>query len=188
VSASKADRHGPTRFRTYRSVHENRMDQFVAAGDFVHRHTLRYEARRGFIVIVGQIACSGEIVLTIEKALEVLDADADDVLDGGATDALVRTYVYSYNASIRGHQSFLRYDNTHSYTGHDDEHHKHELDWRTGAELPGSPSWVGRDRWPLLSEFIESVARWYWDHRDELPNPDGVAAIDDIAPRLFGPT
>ena len=184
-----SDRHGPTRFRTYRDVHENRTEDFVRAGDFVQRHTLRYVGIPGHIIIVGQVACLGNIVLTVEKYLEVLDGrvSGPEVLDGD-DDAEVQTIIYAYNASVRGHGNLLRYDNTHRWRGHADDHHRHRMDWRNNSrELPGSPEWVGYDRWPHLGDFMQEARDWYWEHRDELPDRDGVPDIEECVPRLGVP-
>jgi hypothetical protein len=38
--------------------------------------------------------------------------------------------------------------------------------------------WVGPDGWPTLGKFMEEVERWYWTHREKLPNPDEYGEID----------
>jgi hypothetical protein len=161
------------------------MHQFVQQGSFVQHHTLRYVAVPGSVIIVGEIACLGNIVISVEKYLEVLDdRPATDVLDG-EDDAMVQTFLYSYNACVRGAANFLRYDNSHAWPGHADQHHKHRMDWRNnGRELPNSPGWVGRAGWPLLSTFIDEVAEWYWNNRPDLPSPDAVPDVYVCAPRL----
>jgi hypothetical protein len=100
------------------------------------------------------------------------------VIDDGTLDPLVQTVDYAYNASVRGVKSFLRNDNLHSFPGHRDAHHRHDFDWKTEKDLSNSPSWVGEESWPTLSEFIEEVEQWYWKHRDELPYPEKYSALE----------
>lgn len=162
-------KHSPTKFSTYYSVHEKRMDQFRSGG-FVGEDTLEFFSRgSGNLTIAGEISCLGDIVIRVEKNLAVID--------DGTADPQVQTVDYAYNASVRGAKSFLRHDNLHAYAGHKDSHHRHDLDWQDERDLPGSPSWVGAEGWPTLSEFIEEVQGWYWSHRDELPKPDRYAAL-----------
>jgi hypothetical protein len=145
------------------------MDQFRAGG-FMGDDTLlfNFEAS-GFLTIKGEISCRGNILIRVEKNLVVLE--------DGTPDPLVQTVDYAYNASVRGHGNILRHDNLHPYPGHQDEHHRHEFDWRTGQHVASSPSWVGTEGWPTLSEFIEEVERWYWEHKDELLEPEKLADL-----------
>lgn len=140
------------------------MDQIRARG-FVGTETLEFwEVGDNVLALTGEIACRGLIVVRVEKYL--------DVLEGEGWNAYVQTFEYSYNAHVRGLNNILRYDNTHIYPGHEDAHHKHEYDWRTGEELPGSPTWVGVNFWPTLGEVLEELEWWYWDNRNSLPQPD----------------
>lgn len=123
----------------------------------------------GLLTIQGEISCLGNIVIKVDKTLAILD--------DGTPDPPVQTILYAYNASVRGRDSFLRHDNAHTYPGHSDEHHRHDFDWKTGENLPGSPLWVGPGGWPTLSEFIEEVRDWFWKHRDELPGPDAYVEL-----------
>ncbi len=138
------------------------MEQFRASG-FVAEDSLALSSYAGVIRLKGEIACLGEIVVYVDKLIEERD-------DG--PDPLICTFKYTYNAWVRGHQSFMRVDNAHPHPGHQDEHHRHKMDWRTGEELPGSPAWVGVAGWPTLGEFLDDVQRWFWEHRGSLPNPD----------------
>lgn len=141
------------------------------SGDFVGEDTLEFISRgSGNLAIAGEISCLGDIVIRVEKNLTVID--------DGTADPLVQTVDYAYNASVRGANSFLRHDNLHSYPGHKGSHHRHDFDWRDEQDLPGSPSWVGIEGWPTLSEFIEEVQKWYWSNRDELPEPDTYGALE----------
>lgn len=167
------NRHGPNRFSSYEQTHETVINQFQGQG-FVDSNNLEFKSFfPDGILLSGKIACLGEILTTVEKFLEIVDAS------GG--DPYVQTVWYSYNVSVQGHGNLLRYDNQHPdylYPGHHDEHHKHCFDWRTGDEWPGSPSWIGVDNWPLLSEVIEEVQVWYWDKALILPHPDDYAKLN----------
>jgi hypothetical protein len=134
-------------------------------GTFVFEHNLEYQAVAGHIIICGQIACLGDIIITVDKLLAVLDPEAAPL------DARVETIVYAYNASVNGYSSFLRNDNCHPYHGHGDDHHRHRMSWKSGAELPGSPEWVGEEHWPHLSEFIDHVHKWYSETMLSCPPP-----------------
>jgi hypothetical protein len=146
------------------------MDGFRSSG-FVGEDSLEFDFwEAGLLTIKGEISCLGDIVISVNKTLEVQD--------DGMTDPPIQTFLYAYNAFVRGQNSFLRHDNTHRYPDHADEHHRHELDWRSGEELAGSPLWVGSDGWPTLGKFMEEVEGWYWKRRAELPNPESYGAID----------
>lgn len=144
------------------------MEQLRSSG-FVGADTLEFEAYAGHILLEGEIACLGEIVVSVWKHLSILD-DNDD--------PYVQTERYAYNAFVRGHGTFLRVDNSHAHHGHADAHHRHFGDWRTDDDLPGSPEWIGAERWPTLGAFIEEdVWKWYDAHREELPAPESFARI-----------
>ena len=82
-------KHSPARLSTYREIHESRMDGFATSG-FVGEHNLGFEFEgSGVLVIEGEISCLGDIVIRVEKYLDVLEEDTPD--------PLVRTYSYSYN-------------------------------------------------------------------------------------------
>ena len=145
------------------------MDGFASSG-FVREHTLEFVPQGSAVLgIVGEVSCRGDMMVRVEKYLDVLENDSPD--------PLVQTFSYSYNASVRGASNVLRYDNWHAHEGHPDEHHGHRMNWETGDELTGSPFWVGVTGWPTLSQFFEELERWYWEHREELPNPDGYGAL-----------
>ncbi len=152
----------------YTRAHDGHMGQWVAKG-FVASDTLVWTTYAGAITLKGELGCRGNIVIRVSKTLEVLDGEGQD--------ALVQTVEYSYNASVRGHGTFLRVDNAHVHPGHRDAHHLHREDWRTKAELPGSPEWIGVDGWPTLGGFIQMVDDWYWSNRSQLPEPDGEPTL-----------
>ncbi len=161
-------KHGPARLRTYRQVHDSRMEHFYSSG-FVCSDTLVWEAVPGALKLTGEIGCKGNLVIGVEKLLVVLDPDGDPE----DLNVEVQTVRYAYNAFVRGHGNLLRHDNIHAHPGHPDNHHRHEFDWKTDEELDGFPAWCGAGGWPTLGEFIDEVASWYWTHRAELPEPDG---------------
>lgn len=164
--------HGPNRFSNYLDIHNNIMEQYLRSEDFVLEDTLEVnpvpsQTEPGFLM-EGEIGCLGCIVITVEKFLTVVD--------GPEEDPMVQTEWYSYNVSVRGWSTVFRYDNQHPeylHPGHKDRHHKHEYDLETGEEAAGSPIWTGADRWPHLSEVMEEAREWYWNHRDDLPDPEG---------------
>jgi len=143
------------------------MEQLRASG-FVGPDDLSFvEVPGAGFFLVGEVACKGRIVVSVEKFLTLLE--------GEGVAAMVQTEWYSYNAFVRGWHNILRYDNQHPhelYPGHLDEHHRHTFDWQTGEERSDSPAWIGAEKWPTLSEAIREVQAWYWDHRQELPDPE----------------
>jgi len=153
--------HGPARLGTYLQVHENRLAQLRASG-FLGEDTLTITPRPGGgFAMRGELACTGGLVVAVHKRLVVLA--------GEGMAARVQTVRYSYNATVRGRGNVLRYDNVGEHGTHPDRHHRHDFDFRTDRELPGSPSWVGAAGWPTLGTFLEYVERWYIENRDELP-------------------
>lgn len=157
------------------------MDAILASA-FVAQHNLGYTAYPGHIIICGQMSCLGDIVITVEKLLAVLEGDPQEA----PLDTTVQTIMYSYNASVRGHNSFLRYDNCHRHRGHTDDHHRHIMDWKNEREAMGSPEWVGEDGWPHLSQFVDFVDDWYRENGSQLPAPQAIPALDEpYVPRLF---
>ena len=142
------------------------MSQLYAHG-FIQRDTLQWETTPPAMRLCGEIACLGNIVIGVQKILLVLDGQGDD--------ALVQTVYYAYNASVRGYGNIFRYDNNEHYSEHPDAHHRHDFNWRTGAQRNNSPRWTGE--WPTLGEFIEKVADWYQVNRDELPEPNAVPEL-----------
>jgi hypothetical protein len=154
-------RHGPNRFLSYKQIHDTCLRNFFDSG-FLLDQTLEWSALPGEIELSGQLLCLGGIVIGVRKVLEVVEDHE--------TDPLVQTVEYAYNAHLSGHGNFLRCDNSHAHPGHETDNHRHEWDYRTEEDLPGSPRCTGID-WPLLSEFIADVETWYWSHAEELPEP-----------------
>lgn len=151
------------------------MDDHLVRG-FVQRDSLGFEPLPGAsqIRLSGHIACRGRIAISVVKHIDIIgDGDAID------DNPRVVTCKYAYQAFVAGHGGFLRHDNSHPHDGHGDSHHYHEGDWATGAE--SDPVWCGVNGWPNLSEFINKVGRWYDEHCDELPDPEGAVSEEELA-------
>lgn len=174
----RTGRHSPNWLSSYQETHETVLNQFKSR-EFVESDDLvflpfsdEYGGEAG-ILLSGNIACLGEILIGVNKFIEILDLYE--------TDCKVQTRWYSYNVSIQGHGNLLRYDNQDPdydfRSGHQDEHHKHRFDWRLNEELPGSPFWMGEKDWPTLGQVLQEVQDWYWDNRADLRNPDSYATL-----------
>ncbi|NHC36888.1 hypothetical protein QH73_0019995 [Scytonema millei VB511283] len=165
-------KHQPNRFRSYQEIHSTVISQFKAR-DFIGAETLYFESIAYGISLAGEIACLGNIVVSVQKFIEILDGSGDN--------ALVQTKWYSYNVFIRGQYNIFRYDNQDDgflRPDHQDEHHKHIFDWKTGEELPNSPVWLGEDNWLTLGEVLQEVEDWYWQNREKLAKPDIYPELD----------
>jgi len=172
---AKPDRHGPNRFSSYQEIHRTVLDQFKSR-DFIGTETLEFTPFPNGFLLKGEISCLGEIVIAVEKFLDI-----HDLLPQPIDDFVVQTTWYSYNAFVRNHSNILRYDNQDGddlRPGHADAHHKHSFDWLTGKEEPGSPFWVGSEGWLTLGEVIQEVEDWYWANRKDLPHPDAYPNLN----------
>lgn len=139
-------------------------------GGFVGDDTLSFDPRaESEIVLAGEIACLGRIVVDVFKVLEVLE--------GEGADAMVQTLFYSYNVFLRGGNNILRYDNLHPRKDHPDDHHKHTYDWKTGEQLPDSPVWIGAEEWPTLGEVLREAQSWYYEHRERLEGAEEFPSL-----------
>ena len=127
---------------------------------FVLDDNLRLKPFAGFFRLYGEISCQGGIVIRVQKTFDAVQTDP--VL-------MIQTIQYSYTARVPEHGRIYQSDNAHAHHGHADPHHRHNVDWRNDAELAGSPEWVGRDRWPTLSEFIRFTEDWYRANDKALP-------------------
>lgn len=150
-SARQGDPHGWNSIENYRIVHESHLDRF--RDYFIDSDDLEYTFPRPAIFeIVGRIHCRHGLFIDVDKTLEFNDRHQ------------VRNIAYSYHAGVAGAQdrAIFRYDNAHRYAreGHEDEHHKHRFDSATWQEIE-PPVWVGRERWPHLSNVIEELIEWW---------------------------
>jgi hypothetical protein len=160
-------RHRPIDFGSYRRIHDGHMESLKNSG-FVHADNLVFAERGpGTVTLEGEIACLGNIVVSVLKTLEVLE--------GEGLAATVQTVRYSYNVRIAGKFNIFRYDNFHVHNEHPDSHHKDVYDWRTGDRLPSE--WIGRDHWPTRADVIWEAQRWYYDHMHELDDPDAYPTL-----------
>ncbi len=145
------DPHGWTSLQNYLNVHHRRLDNL--RGDFIVADNLRYDFPSPWLFeIRGRIFCQHGLFLDVDKTLEINRRQQ------------VRTIKYSYHAGVEGEQDrpIFRYDNAHRYVreGHPDEHHRHRFDHATWREID-PPDWVGRERWPHLSDAIEELRVWW---------------------------
>ena len=148
----------------------------LRATAFVGADNLRLIAQPNLLLMIGDIGCLGNILITVEKYLEIVsdDGSPSDVLDGDH-DIMVQTISYAYHAYLRGGGMVLRYDNNHPWRGHADHHHVHRGNWRDAENDSGRVEWVGADRWPTLGAVVTEVMDWYYVNRDDLPDPDVYA-------------
>lgn len=147
------------------------MEALRRAG-FVGDDTLSFDLRGSGreIVLAGEIACLGRIVVDVFKVLEVLGR-------GQGADAMVQTLFYSYNVFLQSGNNILRYDNLHPRKDHPDDHHKHAYDWESGEQLPGSPAWIGAGKWPTLGEVLREAQAWYYEHREWLEGAEEFPSL-----------
>ena len=143
------DPHGRNNWETYKHIHETRLanHEFVDPGK---PHTIEYdESQSGLIVIQGRIYCQQDVVLEVEKLLEV------SLVNGNRW---VRGVRYRYVAWIprgRGRSAtpILRYHNVHE---RDDDYHHRVFDPRTGQQMGYEK--LTRFQFPVLSEVIDEIA------------------------------
>ena len=156
-------KHGPARYASYVEIQKSVIGQLIGQGFVAFDETKFTFLTREMVLLFGHLGCSGGIVVGVEKYLQV-----SGELDGSP---LVQTSQYSYNVWLQGGYNLLRYDNSHVHPGHPDKHHKHEFDWRTGAELSHSPICIGAAAWPTLGEVLHETRDWYYANAMLLP-PD----------------
>lgn len=97
---SGKSRHGPNRLTNYLGTHETVMAQWAARG-FLLVDGLEFGAfGGGYFVINGTLQCLGNIVVEVDKVLQVVDGD-------GST-ARVQTVWYRYNARLPGKGVIVR--------------------------------------------------------------------------------
>lgn len=147
----KADRQGWHRLQSYLNVHYGHLERF--ANYFVVADELEAAfISRDRFAIRGRVRCDHALFVDVDKVLAY------------RSDGRVRTIRYSYHAGFEGpvDRPIFRYDNDHRYSreGHPDEHHKHRFDPVTWQEIE-PPEWVGRDRWPHLSDVLEELWEWW---------------------------
>jgi hypothetical protein len=139
----------------YSHVQDRLLDDFRDEG-FVLDHTLSIRRRRpDRLILAGRVRCRGGLFIDVETILAVR------VTRGRRQ---VRPIRYAFHAGVEGAVSrgIFRYDNSHSYVreGHPDPHHRHRFDHRTWQEIT-PPEWIGKGRWPQLSDVIEELRQWW---------------------------
>lgn len=143
------------------------MEAFRKRG-FIGSDTIVTEWLSGYLQMRGEIACKGEIVIQVLKLLKVTHGIE------GSQDAMIQTVYYAYNASVRRGGNIARVDNADHHSAHADRHHRHDFDLGNGEE---TLRWTGEAAWPTLSDFIDEIELWYWDHRDQLEHPESFPAL-----------
>ena len=154
---TKGDRHGPTSFANYRTVHDSRMQNFVDKG-FVISHTLEFgRPTHGHISLTGEVRCLGPITIHVDKKLKVLKGRGPT-----ATVRTVRLSVVPVLDGPNGRGPLFRYCSPHGL-GHLPCHHVHRYDvFDTWAELlPVEEIWNG-NAVPTLSDVIEEAQAIYY--------------------------
>lgn len=168
--------HGPARLRNYISIHDAHMGQLFKQG-FARHDSLSLEVLgvgpdgKRTAYLSGCIACVGNIVICVQKTLDILGEEGDP-------DPFVQTWKYAYQAHRYGMHELLRHDNA-PHHDHQDEHHFHEFEWDSGEELEGSPFWCGAPNWPTLYEFVMKVANIYYAKGCALPG--AFDCVDDLS-------
>ncbi len=98
-------------------------------------------------LIDGEIRCKHNVVVSVTKFFETR------VLSEGRLQ--VRCYSYRYNASIKGKQNLLRYDNNDDF----DDYHRHTFDRQTGEEIRRES--MDRNTFPVLSEVLDELENMF---------------------------
>ena len=103
----------------------------LRAVGFIYVENLRWiPLPANTMMLCGQIACHGDVVIT----------PSEEFPGRSCPTARYRTTQYNYNASVRGHATFLRYDNSHPHRSHAGPEHRHRMDWKKqDKELGRSP-------------------------------------------------
>ena len=153
-------KHQPIKFSKYREIHDSYINSFVAK-TFIGENTVKFSSDIDEILLKGEIACLGQILITVDKTIEIVKGMGDH--------AIIQTVLYEYNVSIRSHGNIFRYDNSHPRNGHPDNHHKHIFDWKLDGQGEGQVIWIGESQWPTLGDVIAEAEKWYFENQDELP-------------------
>ena len=125
------------------------MQRYVEEG-FVVADTVTFsDPKGGYITVSGQIQCLGGLNIDVDKKLRIVDGSGGNVR--------VTTSAYSYNVSVSGRGSRLRYDSAHNHRAH---HHVHRFDAK-GQETSIVPIHDVNDV-PTLGDVIEETRDFYW--------------------------
>ena len=149
------------------------MQHFRDTG-FVAYDTLELEVipQVGWL-LEGEIACKGNIVISVRKLLAFVPRDGD---------LHVQTDMYSYNVRVAGAGNIFRYDNQHAHAGHADSHHKDIYDFPGGDKI--EVQWVGVHGWPTLGEVIAEARDWHADNYTRLAAPESFIPYDSLSTEM----
>lgn len=168
-----SDKHAPIPFHRYEAIHEAAMGTF---GGFVEHDGLAFEPIEGTgaIRLHGEIRCVGDITITVEKVLIILE--------GTDRTALIQTIEYSYNVRLKGVGNIVRYDSPHE--DHNADHHVHRFDVLNG-DRKGTTKLHGEAGWPTLGEVIAEARAWYWENYEKVSSfvrepDDGWCPGDEV--------
>jgi hypothetical protein len=162
-------KHAPCRQETYLNVHEAVMQQYRDSG-FVSHDTLEVSVIPNIgWVLEGEIACRGNIVVSVRKLLTFMPRDSD--FD-------VQTEKYSYNVRVADAGNIFRYDNQHTHEGHADSHHKDIYKFPGDDKL--DVQWVGTDDWPTLGDVLKEARDWHADNYSFLASPEDFVPYESL--------
>jgi hypothetical protein len=140
--------------------------------DFLLSNTLEWKADPALKIWIldGELIFKNSIVMNVSKELEIID-DAHKV-----ENARVQTVMYTYNVRQRldiYERRLFRYECTRElhHHCHNDTHHCHEYDTankpirgQLNCSCGGCPTWIGKNHWPHLSDVIEEIEEWWYNH------------------------
>lgn len=146
----------PHRFADYQHVHDSNMQMLKAEG-FVLDDDLRFQPFGDqLIALTGAIRCEGEIIVEVEKMLEVQS--------GSGHNAFVLTTQYRYHAMLPDGRNILRYENS----DHHQFDHVHRYD-PSAVDRKGTFQRIqARDDVPTLGDVLRELRSWYEEHADRL--------------------
>lgn len=131
-----ASRHGWTSLENYSSAHDRNLERFP---HLIETNELNWDIGCARVKLTGLLHCYGGLEIHVEKELET---------DFRRGRRLVRTYRYRYHVLRRDGDdvdNIFRFDNSHQYTRHPDNHHFHAL---SGMDESGKVAHVGSEGGP----------------------------------------
>lgn len=156
-----SNRHSPNDLIRYLRIHDTVMKQFIDKG-FIRKHTVHLLETGHSYAIMGEIACSGRLIISVHKVLCIVDGS-------NPRNPIVETTHYSYCVRLHGKHPLFRYDNANHWSTHPDWHHRHSFDLETGEEEPDSPKWIGAEKWLVLGDVIAEAQQFFNDRRSSWP-------------------
>ena len=115
-------------------------------------HTVSFGvATKGDIAVAGEIRCLGDMTISVDKTLTVLD--------GQGPGAMVYTTEFHYHVQAVGRGPVLRYDSPHPHRPYN---HVHRFDFlATWDQVQIVPIYEINDV-PTLGDVLEEVRELYW--------------------------